>query len=74
MVAAQGHVADFAQELLAEASRIAGRRAADEASPDHVGEAAAHLYATGASRTGTALTAGGGMALVSRVVNLLPGR
>ncbi len=60
---ARRHVAAYSRELLDEASRIATRRGADEASTDHVAEAAAHLYASGASRLNTALSTGGGVTL-----------
>lgn len=54
-------VAAFAGELLQEASRVAGRHAAETASADHVAEAAAHLYSSGASRTNQVMATGGGI-------------
>lgn len=59
--AAERHVDLFVRALMNDASRIAGRRGADEASATHIDLAAAHLYSTGASRTNQALSVVGSL-------------
>jgi hypothetical protein len=54
-------VNEFADELLAEAGRLASRRKADQASAAHVDEAASWLYSRTVRRTRQALGTAGGV-------------
>ncbi len=58
---AERQVDAFARELVEESARIASRLGADSASADHVAQAAAHLYTSGASRTSQQLGTLGGI-------------
>jgi len=58
---AERQVNEFIRELLNESARIARHRAADEASPEHIAEAAAHIYAGSAGRLTQVLSTVGGI-------------
>lgn len=58
---AQAQVRRFADDLLGEASAVARRSEAEEASRSHVRLAATHLYASGRSHRGQILLSLGGL-------------
>ena len=58
---AADEVIRFTSELAAEASRVAARNDAEQASAAHVRRAARHLYSSGSSRAAQALNSVGGL-------------
>ena len=58
---ATSQVNQFADELALEASRVASRNEAEQASAAHVRRAANHLYSSGSSRRAQAFSSVGGV-------------